>query len=326
MRIPCLSYLFISVLKLVNAENCQVDKLPTQEGFQWDCEFTIDMNEAALGTQCRLQCNEGKDIRSNIVTFCTQNGWTEFTPPGPEQEECTASGSCYNIVKDQVYFGQWKCTNHLSEKCTHPKEGSTCELTCDPGFHHFSRKVSVCTNTGWDPSISDFKCLSCAPPVKPKNGKFSCDMGTDNKTYCLLHCDDHFRPEGPSFTSCSKDSDYDPPLEQLKCRDASRDYNMLKAPTAAGGSADFEYDEDKDCSSLDLPDFGRFECEGPVCRLICDEGYATQEVVTAVCSDGHWCTNNPGMGCKPLSNRSDVESEPRQSKLIMLDLDELLGK
>jgi len=291
-------------------EDCARDTLPQFNGFSWSCteadneseEVQSDTSRLLLGTKCRLMCKE--EIEAE--TSCTKKGWSQVHSP---KEPCVDAKPCYNMLNEKLMNGAWKCTDQMSKECLYPKRGSMCELLCDKGFHQFYHKSSICTQIGWKPPIESFRCISCPPPMKPVNGKWTCDMSSKtNQTSCFITCDQGFRTKGAFVTVCNQGGEYNPPMEEFQCepihpkREMVADYmsgiESLDDYTATPEKT-FNY---QDCPVLQSPDFGRFVCEGSSCRLVCNPGYKTPGVVSATCVNKHWCTQDFGIGCKAISD------------------------
>ncbi|XP_023328578.1 P-selectin [Eurytemora carolleeae] len=279
--------ILLSILSTIYCENCAKQNLPHKAGLGWKCAQAG--NEIILGQKCRLTCGDGEPLEETIESTCTPLGWTDVA--FPEAAECRSSNACFNVLKDQVYNGHWTCTDQLSKKCKYPKPGSTCKLDCDPGYHHSVGKLSVCTEKGWIPPVDQFRCLHCPPPMKPQNGEWRCEMSRSvNKTFCFVNCRKGFRFKGDEIIECDG-NEFKPSPEKTTC---------VPIPSAALSEYGVDYysSDEADCQPLASPDFGSFECTGDTCRLVCDEGYSTPAVASAVCVNGTWCTTDIAVGCR----------------------------
>jgi len=278
---------------------CKGKSLKTKEGFHWVC---TEGKNGLLGNRCRLHCEGGDTTRSKVETYCEPQGWADVMIPESVTDECPVFDGCVNVLKDRTKNGKWECT-HPNKNCITPKPGSICELLCDKGFHQNADRNSVCKDQGWDPPIDDIRCLSCKPPVKPHQGKFNCKMNSSNKTICKLNCDKGFRPEGENLLQCELNGAFTPNPDTLKCIPAKLDW---VSPQGNEGRQGLQRRGARStCPPINKPDNGRFDCEGEVCRLICNAGYSAPIVVTARCLYGSWCTTDPGVACSSESKSEE---------------------
>jgi len=282
--------ILLTTLQVVHCNNqhiCKGAPIVQREGFHWVCDYQL---ENIPGNKCRLYCEGGEEPDPPVISYCGMEGWSTQTLP--ENLSCQSQPGCHNILKEKSFNGKWSCV-HFNKHCIVPKTGSVCELLCDPGFHLNSEKNTMCKEDGWNPPIEDFRCLSCPPPMKPHNGELYCQTrANSSETFCTLTCDKGYRQEGPDMTRCVGEgsNEYQPPAEEMQCVPA-------KPKWVSPNQEEIIEEAEYPCPAINTPDFGRFECDGSQCRLVCNEGYSVPSVVTAKCTKGSWCTDNPGVAC-----------------------------
>jgi len=278
------------------SELCEKETLPQNVNYNWDCEMENGQTAIGLGVKCRLVCKEGLTTKTNIETTCTEVGWTD-SYKSDLGGACAPSEGCFNVLKEGSYNGHWECSDQMSKKCLYPKKGSLCELMCDENYHHSHGKTSVCTAHGWVPGIENYRCLTCAPPMKPLNGQWRCEISSStNQTVCFLTCDSGYIIKDVAMLNCEAGGEYNPSPDTATCQPV---HPKPLQPQTRHGDQENNLPDDG-CHMLNKPDFGRFECENDVCRLVCDPGDSAPAVVSATCIKGEWCTQDFGIGCRSV--------------------------
>ncbi|XP_053928949.1 P-selectin isoform X3 [Cuculus canorus] len=155
---------------------------------------------------------------------CTFSCQTGFALMGPENRECTATGTwtgdapqCKAIacpVLSAPDRGELNCS-HLHGNFNF---GSTCTFSCQMGFALMGMESPECTATGtWTGDAPHCEAISCPVLDPPSRGKLSCSHVYGNFTYnatCVFSCEEGFVRMGAEVLFCTATGNWTrhPPL------------------------------------------------------------------------------------------------------------------
>uniref|UniRef100_A0A8V0YHJ7 p-selectin n=1 Tax=Gallus gallus TaxID=9031 RepID=A0A8V0YHJ7_CHICK len=254
-----------------------------------------------------LNCSHlhGNFTFNSTCDFSCQPG---FELTGPQSRECTAMG---NWTGDTTQCKAISCSvlrapEHGELNCSHLHGnftfGSTCNLSCQPGFELLGPQSRECMPTrAWTGETSRCKAVTCPVLSAPKHGELNCSHLHGNFTFnstCDFSCQPGFELTGPQSRECTAVGTW------------SKDTPRCKAVT---------------CPVLSAPEHGELNCShlhenftfGSTCDFSCQPGFELLGSQSRECTATRtWTRESPQ--CKAIS--CSLLSAPEHGELSCFHL------